>query len=26
MTCPNLLDENIDWKTLMGTDYESPSS
>lgn len=26
MSCPNLLDDSVDWKTLMGTDYEAPSS
>ena len=23
-TCPNLLDENVDWKKLMGANYEPP--
>lgn len=23
-TCPNLLDENVDWKKLMGSNYEPP--
>lgn len=25
MSCPDLLDEKVDWKTLMGSDYELPS-
>ena len=25
-TCPNLLDDNIDWKKLMGNYYEQPGS
>ncbi|MDR1966208.1 MAG: hypothetical protein LBQ36_05820, partial [Synergistaceae bacterium] len=26
MSCPNLLDDKIDWKTLMGSDYEPPAN
>jgi hypothetical protein len=25
-SCPNLLDDNIDWKTLMGSDYVAPEN
>jgi hypothetical protein len=24
-SCPDLLDENVSWKTLMGSDYEAPA-